>query len=149
MLNELTITKATPDSIDSIVMLEQQCFSHPWSRNDIAQYADRNDCLLLTAIINNRVVGYIGMYSVLDEANITNVAVFSQYRSRGIGRALVEAMLESCRSAGLSTVMLEVRSGNLPAISLYEKCGFLTVGRRKNYYCDPVDDAILMTADLK
>ena len=94
------------------------------------------------------VVGYIGSRIVLDSADITNVAVRPQYRRQGIGYELVNRMLEEMILRGVSSVLLEVRESNLPAQNCYAQAGFTVVGRRKNYYELPKEDALLMGRQL-
>ena len=88
------------------------------------------------------------MEYVLDEGGITNVAVFPVHRRQGIADALLNELLRRAKGLGLATVTLEVRETNAPAIALYQKTGFVPVGRRKNYYTSPTEDAILMTVTL-
>lgn len=102
----------------------------------------------LAAKDGGTLLGYLGMEYILDEGNITNVAVFPQYRRQGIARALIKALLEEARRLSLTTVTLEVRVSNEAAIALYAGMGFLPVGRRCLYYNDPTEDALLMTAEL-
>ena len=93
-------------------------------------------------------VGFAWYEFVLDEGYIGDVAVMPGFRRRGVGRSLTEAMLADARERGLLTLALEVRESNAPALALYERCGFTEVGRRKNYYEKPREDALLMTAYL-
>ena len=87
----------------------------------------------------------MGINVILDEGYIANVAVDPKYRKAGVGTLLVRRIFSLAREKGLSFVTLEVRASNENAISLYEKCGFKTEGRRKNFYSDPKEDAIIMT----
>ena len=93
-------------------------------------------------------LGYAWYEFVLDEGSVGDVAVAPEARRRGIGRALTEAMLADAGERGLATLTLEVRQSNAPARALYESCGFREVGRRKNYYEKPREDALLLTASL-
>ena len=99
----------------------------------------------LAAVDGDTLVGYIGVQTVLDEGYINNVAVRPEYRRRGIAAALISLLAERAQAIGLAFMTLEVRESNVPAIALYEKLGFTTVGKRKNYYEKPREDAILMT----
>ena len=100
----------------------------------------------LGAFREGELLGYAWFQFVMDEGYVGNVAVAEPYRRAGIGRALTEAMLALGRERGLAFLTLEVRESNLPARRLYERCGFETVGLRKNYYERPGEDAVLMTA---
>ncbi len=97
---------------------------------------------------DGRVLGYAWYEFVLDEGSVGDVAVAPEARRRGVGRALTEAMLADARARGLVTLTLEVRQSNAPARALYELCGFREVGRRRNYYEKPREDALLLTAFL-
>ena len=90
-------------------------------------------------------VGYVGSQTVLDGSDMMNIAVDAHYRRQGIAQALVEALVAQLKEKGNHSLTLEVRISNQPAIALYEKLGFTPVGRRKDFYRDPVEDALLMT----
>ena len=97
----------------------------------------------IAAFIDGAFAGYAGMTQVLDERDICNVATVPEFRGKGVGRAIVEALIENARETGASVVMLEVRASNKAAITLYEKAGFSLVGKRKNFYSFPREDALL------
>jgi ribosomal-protein-alanine N-acetyltransferase len=130
--------------IKEIVALERICFSEPWSEESILDFY-KNGTKFFVAEENGKVLGYVGLSTVLDEGYITNVAVFPEHRKRGIGKALLERVFSYAKDNALSFVSLEVRKSNLAAISLYEKLGFKTEGERKNFYRDPVENALIMT----
>ena len=90
-------------------------------------------------------MGYIGISCIIDEGYITNVAVFPESRKKGVGTALLERVFSLAKDMGLSFVSLEVRESNIPAISLYEKLGFKQEGKRKDFYRDPKEDALILT----
>ena len=96
-----------------------------------------------------RVLGYVGLMYVLDEGYISNVAVHPEARRQGIGDALIDALAAKAAELELAFLTLEVRESNAPAIALYAKHGFHPVGKRKNYYDAPKEDAVLMTCYLK
>lgn len=131
-----------------IAAVERQCFSSPWPAEVIARSLTGNGRVLLAATERDAVLGYIGMMHVLDEGYISNVAVSPKYRRRGVGGALIGAIIERGRELGLSFLTLEVRQGNAPARALYARHGFEDVGLRRNYYEKPVEDAVLMTLVL-
>ena len=134
--------------LDAVAALERQCFSDPWPRELLSRQLRSGRHVLLSAVWDDAVAGYAGFEYVLDEGYIGNVAVSADYRRRGLGRKLVETMLECARQRELAFLTLEVRAGNEPARGLYEAMGFQTVGVRKNYYEKPTEDAILMTVFL-
>ena len=141
----MELVKLTEAHIPQMVELEKICFSMPWTADMIRSELNNPSCLYLAAVDGDTLVGYIGVQTVLDEGYINNVAVHPEYRRRGIAAALISLLAEQAQAIGLAFMTLEVRESNAPAIALYEKLGFTTVGRRKNYYEKPREDAILMT----
>ena len=140
-----TVRPADAGDLPALAALERECFSHPWSENSLAKTLGNGRSLFLLAELEGEPLGYLGMEYVLDEGGITNVAVFAAHRRQGVADALLGELLRRAAALGLATVTLEVRAGNAPAIALYQKHGFVPVGRRKNYYTSPTEDAILMT----
>ena len=98
--------------------------------------------------MTGKVCGYGGIYTVCDSADVTTVAVLPDYRGRGIGLMIMSSLISDAEKRGAVAVHLEVRESNLPAIALYEKCGFTKDGRRKGYYRFPREDAVLMTKHI-
>ena len=146
---DLRIEKMTSSHIEVIASLEKECFSSPWSENGLKTELDNNFARFLVAFSGDRIAGYIGSHNVLGEVYITNVAVFPEFRRNGVGKALVEFLVDEMKNESAEFVTLEVRKSNFNAISLYEKCGFEKVGERKNFYEKPIEDAILMTYFIK
>ena len=143
---EGTIRDALPGDIDAIEMIENLCFSIPWTHSQLEScLPDERHELIVFESAENSVGGYIGMICVLDEGYITNVAVDPAMRRLGIGRALVEAMLARAEKRRMSFVTLEAREHNEAALALYTSMGFVRVGLRKGYYERPREDAVLMT----
>lgn len=130
--------------VDAVAALEQENFSLPWSRRSIASELDNPLALWLVAVENGRVLGYVGSQSVLDEADMMNLAVSADARRRGVGRALVEALVERLAGRNVKSLTLEVRASNAPAIALYGALGFAQVGRRPRYYQNPREDALIL-----
>ena len=143
------IVPMTADHLDEVAELERICFSTPWSRNMLAEELDNALSAFLVALDESgKVVGYAGLQVVLDEGYIANIAVDPLFRRQGIGSALLDDAADFARQAGLAFLTLEVRRSNLGAQALYRRHGFCPAGVRKNYYRDPVEDAILMTRKL-
>ena len=117
--------------------------SDPWPERHFRECV-ASGVPFLVATQDDHVLGYIIAHHAVDEAEILNLGVGPEERRRGIGRALVEAMLVALREHGITAVFLEVRESNASAIALYQKLGFSEVGRRPNYYDDPVENAIVM-----
>ena len=126
------IVPMTADHLDEVAELERVCFTTPWSRND-----------------NDKVAGYAGLQAVLDEGYITNVAVRPDCRRQGIAGKLLQVFLDFAKGNHLAFLSLEVRASNYDAIALYGSRGFRSVGRRKNYYEHPREDAIIMTKEFE
>lgn len=145
----LRIRDAARSDLERLEELEQQCFSVPWTREQLESQLPDARHVFLAAEEDGRLLGYVGMMTVLDEGYISNVAVAPEARRRGIARALVSALLSRAEELSLSFVTLEVREHNEPAIVLYAGLGFVPVGLRKNYYDSPKENAILMTRYLK
>lgn len=127
-----------------IAALEQICFSDPWSENSIAGELTNPLSLWLVCVEDEAVLGYIGSQTVLGESDMMNIAVAPQARRRGIAQGMIEALIETLKSRESHCLSLEVRASNAPAIGLYEKLGFVRVGRRPNYYRSPKEDALIM-----
>ncbi len=139
------ITDAEEWMLPQLEELEKLCFSLPWTIEQLRSQLPDEHHIFLTALEGEHLLGYVGMMYVLDEGYISNVAVAPEARRKGIGDALIEELMRRAELLGLAFVTLEVRQSNAPAASLYEKHGFTTVGKRKNYYDLPREDAVLMT----
>ena len=140
------IIDTTETQLEQIEKIEQQCFSCPWTLDQLrSQLSDDRHVFLAAVDAGGTVLGYVGMMFVLDEGYISNVAVAPDFRRQGMADALISALMTRAEELNLAFVTLEVRAGNEPAKALYAKHGFVPVGRRKNYYDLPKEDAILMT----
>ena len=138
------ITDVAPRHLDGILAIERACFSLPWTREQLAHQMTGEHNIFLCAEDETGLLGYVGLMTVLDEGYISNVAVASEARRRGIADALLDALAARTKDT-LAFLTLEVRASNAPAIALYKKHDFSVVGRRKNYYEQPQEDALLMT----
>ena len=135
--------------IPALAALEKICFSLPWTEEQLRASLPGERSVLLAAEGAGKVLGYVGMMHVLDEGYLSNVAVDPACRRQGVAKALIAELLRRAGELSLAFVTLEVRESNAPAIALYEGFGFAPVGRRKNYYDAPKEDAVLMTVYLK
>ena len=133
-----------PAHVAQIAQLEKVCFSDPWSEKSIASELDNPLAFWLVALEGQTVAGYIGSQTVMDETDMMNVAVHPEFRRKGIGQALINTLVEHLQKAGSRCLTLEVRASNAAAIALYAKLGFSEVGRRKNYYRNPREDALIL-----
>lgn len=131
--------------LDGVCKIENDCFSHPWSRASIESELNNDSSLFFVATENDEVIGYIGMSVVIDEGYIFNVAVDENYRCKGVGSALIDSLVTYGKKNNLCFITLEVRESNEKARSLYTKFGFIKVGERKNYYSAPTENAVLLT----
>ena len=137
------------EHLDEVAALERECFTTPWSRNMLAEELDNALSAFLVALDEtDRVVGYAGLQVVLDEGYITNVAVRSDCRRRGIAGKLLEVFERFAEGNHLAFLTLEVRASNYAAIALYGRHGYRGVGRRTNYYEHPKEDAVIMTREF-
>ena len=128
----------------SVAELEAMCFSDPWSVHSVQSELNNPLSLWLVAVEGEKVVGYVGSQTVLGETDMMNIAVHPQYRQCGIARMLIETLVSALKERESHCLTLEVRASNVPAISLYAKLGFVEVGRRRNYYRNPKEDALIL-----
>jgi ribosomal-protein-alanine N-acetyltransferase len=135
----------TVHDIGQVAKIEELSFHVPWSRESLRIEVEQNRCARYIVIKeDDRVLGYGGMWLVLDEAHITNIAVHPDYRRQGIGRQIMKALIRTAVKAGIERMSLEVRVSNHPAISLYKSLGFEEGGIRKGYYANNREDALIM-----
>ena len=140
----MMITAMHQEHVSQVAQLEAICFSDPWSENSVASELRNPLSLWLVALEGGKGAGYIGSQTVLDETDMMNVAVHPDYRRRGIGEALIETLVAQLKARNSRCLTLEVRASNAPAIALYEKLDFAQIGRRKNYYRNPKEDALIL-----
>lgn len=139
----------TLQDLDRIIEIEQLSFTLPWSRSSFYQELTNNPYARYIVLEYDRqVIGYCGMWLVMDEAHITNIAVLPQFRGKKLGEALMRQAMALAREEGAKTMTLEVRVSNVVAQSLYRKLGFLNGGIRKRYYSDNQEDALVMWVKL-
>ena len=134
--------------VPQIAALERLCFSEPWSEKSLLEETENPAAYFIAAVEAGGVLGYAGMHTVLGESYVDNIAVDPACRRQGVGTALVTALREAARARGGEFLSLEVRPSNTGAVALYTGLGFQSVGRRKNFYTQPVEDALLLTLGL-
>ena len=144
MMN-ITIEKMGESHIEKLAVIEKECFSTPWSENALREELENSYARFLVAVCDGEVSGYIGAHNILGEVYITNVAVSEKHRRKGMGEKLINSLISVCEIENAEFITLEVRESNKPAINLYKKMNFKDVGKRKNFYENPREDAILMT----
>ena len=143
----MSVERLSAEHIPAVAEMEKLCFSEPWSENSLGILTG-DGAVGFVALEDGLVTAYVGMMLVLDEGQITNVATFPKYRRQGFGRAVMEALERYARDRGITLMSLEVRESNLGAVALYESLGWRSVGRRKNFYRHPVEDALVMIKEI-
>lgn len=144
MSNDIVVRRMDINDVSEVTNIEQECFSLPWSENSFRDSLEKPYAIFYVAETNNQIIGYVGVYQMTDECDITNVAVSSKYRRKGVGRKLLEAVEEYAINNSIQSITLEVRESNYSAIKLYEIMKYENVGIRKNFYEKPTENAIIM-----
>jgi ribosomal-protein-alanine N-acetyltransferase len=145
----ITIRHADLADIAELIALENDCFADAWTQSTLnTALTDEKTFVLVAEDEAGKICGYATAWVILDEGELTRVAVFAENRGRGIGRVLTKAILELCRNHGAQTMFLEVRESNTTAQRLYERCGFSRAGLRRGYYADG-EDAVIMRNSLR
>lgn len=140
--------RLSAEHIRNVAEIERRCFSsEPWSERSLELLLGDSAVGFVT-VCDGVAVAYVGMMTVLDEGQITNVATLPEYRKRGFASAVLDALIDYAKKNGVSEIFLEVRESNCSAVRLYEKKGFEAVGLRKNFYRAPTEDAVLMKKTL-
>lgn len=147
-MRHVEIREMREADLATIVEIENISFSTPWSSYSFKKEIYKPYSIPKVAVINNRIVGYICVERIIDEAHILNLAVHPDFRKMGIGSLLVSNILDELRTTGCRYVYLEVRASNVAAKKLYERFGFEVVGIRKHYYIRPEEDAYVMMLEL-
>lgn len=145
-ISQVYITNMSADDVSDVVAIEAEAYGeHHWSKS--AFYDEMNNNLAKYYCAKNtegKIIGYAGTWHIIDEGHITTIAVSSEYKRKHVGEALIVKILEDCYSAGIKYLTLEVRESNTPAINLYKKYGFSSLGTRKGYYQDNDENALIM-----
>jgi ribosomal-protein-alanine N-acetyltransferase len=145
---EPALRDATPVDLDAIEAIERRAFSDPWSRASFASLLGQRPMHFVVATVGGQVIGYLVAWFIGGEGEIGNIAVDEHHRGRGIGARLLEHTLSAARARGVDVVYLEVRESNAAAQRMYERWGFIRVGRRRRYYRRPEEDALILRLDL-
>ena len=140
----MEIVRMSISDVPAVAELERKCFSDPWSERSVAAELENPLSLWLVALLGRTVVGYVGSQSVMEQADMMNIAVNPDYRRQGIAESLIERLVAELKDKQVSSLTLEVRASNAPAIALYRKLGFSQVGKRSNYYRTPREDALIL-----
>ena len=140
----MEIRKLTAGEVFQVAELEKLCFTLPWSEKSVAGELENPLSLWLVAMEGENLAGYVGSQTVMDETDMMNLAVAPQFRRQGVGEALVNALVAALKDLGSRCLTLEVRDSNEAARALYAKLGFVEIGRRRGYYRDPREDALIL-----
>ena len=145
-LSEIFINKMTKDDVEGVVAIEEEAYGkHHWAKSSFYDEMSNNLAKYYVAKTpEGELAGYAGTWHILDEGHITTIAVKNSYQRNHIGEALIKAIVDDCYKDGVKYLTLEVRVSNIPAIKLYEKYGFQSLGTRKGYYQDNNEDALIM-----
>lgn len=143
--NEFIIRRAVLEDVEPLSELDRNCFSIPWSRQSFADEIVNPMAIYYVAEGKSGIIGYCGFWSVAGEGQITNICTHPSFRRIGAARALLAAALKHASLLQLSLMTLEVRESNYAAKNLYAQFGFENIGRRKRYYSDNNEDAVIMT----
>lgn len=145
-INEIYITKMTGDDICEVTEIEKEAYGkHHWTSSSFYDEMSNNLAKYYTArTAEGEIAGYAGTWHIIDEGHITTIAVKNKYLRNHIGEAIIHRIIEDCYKDGVKYLTLEVRVSNIPAIKLYEKYGFQSLGTRKGYYQDNNEDALIM-----
>lgn len=141
----MTFREMLVEDLDQVVEIENSLFSVPWTKEGFFTFLIKEENMFFVVEEKGKILGYCSMQTVLDEGDVLNVAVRRERQKEGIGYFLVDSMLMMAEARGIRTVHLEVREGNDTARRLYQRLGFTEDGLRKNYYTDPLENAVLMT----
>ena len=133
-----------PEDAEGVARVERESFPTPWSREDFWREASNDFACYIVALDDMEIIGFAGCWISFEEAQVTNIALTSVQRGRGLGKALMARLMRAAATRGAERMTLEVRPSNTPALRLYEGLGFAAVGIRKKYYQDNDEDAILM-----
>ena len=145
----IEILKMTTEHIKDVHKIEEDCFSIPWSEKAFYDEVTKNKMsIYIIAKEDNKIIGYGGMWHVINEGHITNIAVKKEYRQKGVGSKIVNALIDIAKEKEMIGITLEVRKSNLVAQDIYKKYGFIMEGIRKEYYDDNKEDAIVMWKHL-
>ena len=141
---EVSIKPLTEEYVDQVCVLEEEAFSMPWHRESFLEMIANENACSLVALMGEEVVASCGLRHIVGEGEITNVVTKNTMRGKGIGKQILEKLLEEGAKMGAEAFTLEVRVSNAPAIHLYESLGFVWEGVRKNFYEEPTEDALIM-----
>ena len=143
-MNNLEIRPFKKEYIDDIICIEELSFSDPWSKDSMEKELLNSFARYFVVTYNGKVIGYGGMWLILDEGHITNIAIHPNFRGIGAGNLILKSLISLCKIEHITALTLEVRASNDVAQNLYYKFGFVLEGIRKGYYADNNEDALIL-----
>ena len=147
-MKPFTISKLLSSHLEGVAELERLCFAEPWSQQSLALLLQNANLGVVALDEDGAPIGYGGLLTVLDEGQITNIAVHPDHRSKGVGKAILKEIICESKKRGIRDLSLEVRQSNLPAKALYQSHGFEIAGIRKGFYRHPTEDGLVMILSL-
>lgn len=147
--NNLLFRRMGEGEISVVAALEEQHFSTPWSESELQKTLQDETTVFWIAFIGDQPVGYISRTHSFETMDILTVCVAQESRRQGIARALLAFLEAEARDKSVDKIFLEVRESNAAARALYERCGYCEISRRKRYYKDPVEDALILQKEIK
>ena len=145
----MTIETMTAAHVSQVADIEKRCFNDPWSEKSVASELNNKLAHWIVCTEGQTVLGYVGTQTVMDETDMMNIAVHPDHRRKHIADKLMEALIADLKQMGSHSLTLEVRASNESAKALYERWGFTEAGRRKNYYRNPREDALILRKELE
>ena len=146
---EYLIRLMRADDVKDVAAVEADAFPNPWPESIFAEEAENPLAIYLVLEQKNRVIGYAGFWLVIGEAQVTNIAILSPFRGKGLGRLLLKELVDKAKANKAEKIFLEVRCSNIVAQNLYKNFGFEKTGIRKGYYQESGEDALTMQKDLE
>lgn len=140
----VTLSLMNKEDLTDVLEVSTLSLKESWSLDSFTKELSNPLAKYIVAKADNRIIGFAGVWVIVDEGHITNIAVHPDYREKGVGSALVESLINNSKEWGCNALTLEVRASNIPAQNLYKKFGFINEGVRKNYYSDNNEDAFIM-----
>ncbi len=147
-MKPFTISQLLPSHLEGVAELERLCFAESWSQQSLALLLQDANLGVVALDEDGAPIGYGGLLTVLDEGQITNIAVHPEHRKKGVGNAILKEMVSESKARGIRELSLEVRQSNLPAKALYQSHGFEIAGVRKGFYRHPTEDGLVMILSL-
>ncbi|MEH6939274.1 ribosomal protein S18-alanine N-acetyltransferase [Bacillus sp. JJ664] len=149
MISSVAFRQMREEDLNQIMEIEKKSFATPWTYDAFYNELHTNQFAhYVVAEVDQEIIGYCGLWVIIDEGHITNIAILPEYRGNGLGEKLLIAVMDTARELGAETLTLEVRVSNDVAKGLYRKLGFQDGGIRKSYYTDNYEDALVMWVNI-